>query len=71
VTRKLAALALASGEFGRPIVASPGIPAERVKILRDAFAKTLKDPDLLAEAKKKLLEIDPTRVKKWPQWPTR
>ena len=26
----------------------------------DAFAKTLKDPDLLAEAKKKLLEIDPT-----------
>jgi hypothetical protein len=29
-------------------------------MLRDAFAKTLKDPDLLAEAKKKLLEIDPT-----------
>jgi tripartite-type tricarboxylate transporter receptor subunit TctC len=53
-------LALASGEFGRRIVASPGIPAERVKILRDAFAKTLKDPDLLAEAKMKLLEIDPT-----------
>ena len=30
------------------------------RMLRDAFAKTLKDPDLLAEAKKKLLEIDPT-----------
>jgi tripartite-type tricarboxylate transporter receptor subunit TctC len=59
-TRKLAGLALASGEFGRPIIATPGIPAERAKILRDAFAKTLKDPDLLAEAKKKLLEIDPT-----------
>ncbi|MGH7888626.1 MAG: hypothetical protein ACREPG_12215 [Candidatus Binatia bacterium] len=59
-TRKLAGLALAPGEFGRPIMATPGIPAERAKILRDAFAKTLKDPDLLAEAKKKLLEIDPT-----------
>jgi len=59
-TRKLAALALASGEFGRPIVATPGILPERARLLRDAFAKTLKDPDLLAEAKKKLLEIDPT-----------
>jgi tripartite-type tricarboxylate transporter receptor subunit TctC len=57
--RRLSALALASGDFGRPIVATPGIPAERVKILQDAFAKTLKDPDLLAEAKKKNLEIDP------------
>ena len=43
-----------------PRWATPGIPAERAKILCDAFAKTLKDPDLLAEAKKKLLEIDPT-----------
>jgi len=59
-TRKLATLALASGEFGRPIVATPGIPAERARMLRDAYAKTLKDPELLAEAKKKLLEIDPT-----------
>lgn len=58
--RRLAALALASGDFGRPIVATPGIPAERAKILRQAFANTLKDPDLLAEAKKKNLEIDPT-----------
>ena len=58
--RRLSSLALASGDFGRPIVATPGIPAERAKVLREAFAKTLKDPDLLAEAKKKNLEIDPT-----------
>ena len=58
--RRLSGLALASGDFGRPIVATPGIPAERAKILREAFAKTLKDADLLAEAKKKNLEIDPT-----------
>jgi tripartite-type tricarboxylate transporter receptor subunit TctC len=58
--RRLAGLALASGDFGRPIVATPGIPTERVKLLREAFAKTLRDPELLAEAKKKNLEIDPT-----------
>jgi tripartite-type tricarboxylate transporter receptor subunit TctC len=58
-TRRLAALMLASGDFGRPIIATPGIPPERVKLLREAFAKTLKDPELLDEAKKKRLEIDP------------
>jgi tripartite-type tricarboxylate transporter receptor subunit TctC len=57
--RSLASLMLASGDFGRPIIATPGIPAERVKLLRDAFAKTLKDPELLDEAKKKRLEVDP------------
>ncbi|HET9297791.1 MAG TPA: tripartite tricarboxylate transporter substrate-binding protein, partial [Candidatus Binatia bacterium] len=31
--KRMAALVLASGEFGRPIVATPGIPADRVKIL--------------------------------------
>jgi tripartite-type tricarboxylate transporter receptor subunit TctC len=59
-TRRLAALVLASGDFGRPIVVTPGVPAERVKMLREAFAKTLSDPDLLADIKKKKLEVDPT-----------
>ena len=58
-TRGLATLMLASGDFGRPIIASPGIPVDRVKLLREAFAKTLRDPELLDEAKKKRLEIDP------------
>jgi tripartite-type tricarboxylate transporter receptor subunit TctC len=58
--RQLAQLVLASGEFGRPIIATPGIPPDRVKVLREAFAKTLSDPALLADAKKRRLEIDPT-----------
>jgi tripartite-type tricarboxylate transporter receptor subunit TctC len=58
-TRSLATLMLASGDFGRPIIASPGIPPDRVKLLREAFAKTLRDPELLDEAKKKRLEVDP------------
>jgi tripartite-type tricarboxylate transporter receptor subunit TctC len=50
---------LASGDLGRPIIAPPGVPAERVKILREAFAKTVKDPAFLDDIKKKKLEADP------------
>jgi tripartite-type tricarboxylate transporter receptor subunit TctC len=58
--RSLAKIILASGDFGRPIVTPPGVPADRVKIIREAFNKSLKDPALLAEAEKRRLEIDPT-----------
>jgi tripartite-type tricarboxylate transporter receptor subunit TctC len=58
--KRMAALVLASGEFGRPIIATPGIPADRVKMLREAFSKALSDPALLADAKKRRLDIDPT-----------
>src|ERR671914_382336 len=59
-TRRLATLVLAAGEFGRPIVATPGVPPDRVKILREAFAKTLGDADVVADVQKKKLELDPT-----------
>jgi tripartite-type tricarboxylate transporter receptor subunit TctC len=58
--RALAKVILASGDLGRPIVAPPGVPADRIKILRDSFEKTIKDPALLAEAERRRLEIDPT-----------
>jgi tripartite-type tricarboxylate transporter receptor subunit TctC len=57
--RRLATVMLAAGDFGRPIVAPPGVPAERVKILREAFDKTVNDPQFLADAKKRKLELDP------------
>jgi tripartite-type tricarboxylate transporter receptor subunit TctC len=44
--------------FGRPFVLPPSVPAERVAALRQAFLETLKDPDLLADAKKQRLEIN-------------
>ena len=50
---------LAANEIGRPIIATPGIPADRVKILREAFMKTVNDPELLDDAKKKRLDLDP------------
>ncbi len=60
-TRRLANVVSASDEFGRPIIFPPGVPADRVKIMRDAFEKTIKDPALLAEAEKRRLDIDPAR----------
>jgi tripartite-type tricarboxylate transporter receptor subunit TctC len=57
--RSLAKLILAAGDFGRPLVTPPGVPADRVKILRDAFNKSVNDPALLAEAEKRRLEMDP------------
>jgi tripartite-type tricarboxylate transporter receptor subunit TctC len=51
--------------FIRPFVTPPGVPADRLKALQDAFAATLKDPELLAEAGRAGVEIryaSPQRV---------
>ena len=57
--KRLATIILAVGAFGRPYVSSPGLPPERAKMLKSAFAKTLNDPDFQAQAKERRLEIDP------------
>lgn len=49
----------ASYEFQRPFSVPPGTPKERLQLLRKAYAETLRDPELLAEAKKMKLDIDP------------
>ena len=51
--RRLSAVILAANEIGRPIIATPGIPADRVKILRDAFMKTMNDPELWMTLRRK------------------
>ncbi len=43
----------------RPIATGPGVPAERVAILRRAFDETMKDPAFLEEASRMAAEIDP------------
>jgi tripartite-type tricarboxylate transporter receptor subunit TctC len=35
------------------------MPPERLKILRDAFAATMKDPEFVADVKKSKFELDP------------
>ncbi|MDP2358253.1 MAG: tripartite tricarboxylate transporter substrate-binding protein, partial [Beijerinckiaceae bacterium] len=46
--------------LGRPLVAPPDLPSERVKSLRDAFNGTMKDPAFLAESDKSQMPIDPS-----------
>jgi tripartite-type tricarboxylate transporter receptor subunit TctC len=58
--RRLAAALLASGEFHRPYPAPPNIPPEQVKILREAYNRTMKDPEFLAETKRKRLDMNPS-----------
>jgi tripartite-type tricarboxylate transporter receptor subunit TctC len=45
--------------LARPVVGPPGMPKERLAILRKAFADTMKDPAFLADAEKMNIEIDP------------
>lgn len=58
--RRLVPLVMAGSDFGRPIIAPPGVPPDKIKILRDAFNKTMADPELLADAKRKNFDIAPT-----------
>ena len=44
---------------GRPIATTPGVPAERVAALRQAFDKTLADPEFLKEAENQRADLDP------------
>jgi tripartite-type tricarboxylate transporter receptor subunit TctC len=59
-SRRLANVVLAAGALGRPMLGTPGIPPDRVKILRDAFNATMKDPEFLAELDKRKFDLDPT-----------
>ena len=52
-------LVFARQPMGRPFLAPPGVPEDRVDALRKAFMATMKDKDFLAEAAKAKLEINP------------
>jgi tripartite-type tricarboxylate transporter receptor subunit TctC len=59
VTRRLAAVLMSPDLIGRPLMAPPGVPPERVSILRDGLMKALKDPEFIAEAQKRGWEVEP------------
>jgi len=56
--RRVATVLLAPAIFGRPMVGTPGIPPDRVMMLRDAYQRSLKDPGLLEDIKKRRWVID-------------
>ena len=57
--RQALALISSAAEFGRSVFAAPEVPADRLAALRRAFDAAMKDPDLLAEAKKREMPIEP------------
>ncbi len=57
--RKILELEMIPLLFGRPYMAPPGTPKDRVAALRKAFDDTMKDPEFIAESTKARLEIEP------------
>jgi tripartite-type tricarboxylate transporter receptor subunit TctC len=49
---------LLAGTLGRPMLATPGVSADRVRILREAYLKALKEPEVIAEAKQRRLDLE-------------
>jgi tripartite-type tricarboxylate transporter receptor subunit TctC len=52
VGKSLMAIKSIPQAIGRAFAAAPGTPPDRVAMLREAFAKALADPELIAEGKK-------------------
>jgi tripartite-type tricarboxylate transporter receptor subunit TctC len=57
--RLIESLVHSVGPTARPYVLPPKTPKDRVTVLRNAFMKTMKDPEFLAEAAKAKLDINP------------
>ncbi|MDX1484716.1 MAG: hypothetical protein R3229_09560 [Alphaproteobacteria bacterium] len=57
--RDILELVLSPQAMGRPFLAPPGIPADRLEALQVAFDRSMKDEALLADAKKRKLDIVP------------
>jgi len=55
--KELLTLLNASGDVGRPYIVSRGVPKDRLEALRDAFDRTMKDPQFLADAEKQQLTV--------------
>jgi len=54
--------------IGRAFAVRPGTPDDRVAMLREAIAKTLKDPAFLAEAEKAKIEMEYISAEQVTQW---
>jgi hypothetical protein len=48
-----------AAEFGRALFSAPETPVDRLQALRRAFDAAMRDPELLAEAKKRQMPIEP------------
>ena len=58
-SRQLFEIGFIEQVMGRPFLAPPGVPADRVRLLRNAFDQTMQDKAFLADAEKERAEIAP------------
>jgi len=58
--RQVMEVFLSQKQAARPVLAPPGVPADRVKALRDAFMATAADPEFIQDAEKSRLEVSPS-----------
>jgi tripartite-type tricarboxylate transporter receptor subunit TctC len=58
--KRILNLYASGGALGRYVIGPPGIPAEAARALRDGFALMVKDPELLAEANKARVDVEPS-----------
>ena len=56
--REVLHAAASTGEIGRSILTTPGVPPERLRALRSAFRVLLEDSDFLAACEKRKLMVD-------------
>ena len=57
--RQVFALYASGSAIGRSILAPPGLPAERVKVLRHAFQLMVQDPEFVADLQRTNVELEP------------
>jgi tripartite-type tricarboxylate transporter receptor subunit TctC len=57
--RRMATVVLSSGSFGRPMLAPPGMDANLARTIREGYANTMKDPEFIAEVKKRRYDLEP------------
>ena len=58
--RQIIGLVLGRMTLGRPFIGPPGVPNDRVDLLRKAFRQAVEDPELRADAERQKLAVDPT-----------
>jgi tripartite-type tricarboxylate transporter receptor subunit TctC len=68
IGRSLMAIRGIPQSIGRAFAVRPGTPPERVAMLRDALAKTLKDPTFIAEAKKAKINMEYISAENVTKW---
>jgi tripartite-type tricarboxylate transporter receptor subunit TctC len=56
--RQVLRAAASTGDIGRSIITTPGVPPERLTALRAAFRAMLEDPDFVAECERRKLPIE-------------